>query len=1100
MFSKCIRPVPFICRTPYQRCPTSMNAKSVRSVYVTSGNVKPSRTEKEMEVISDPEVFLDMDVAAEEVVMEDEVGAEVVLQASVDDVNRVHSLDLLSPSNLEQLWYPEDSSEDEHGFEEHRLAQSEKDNMGASCYQDGCLCWECGKCFQSLQMLMQHFRTHKAQVRCNMCRVTFRRMVSLSLHLENVHNNIVLYCTACHLAFKSKWEFNKHLEKHSGFELTPVVVGSLPKSYTSSEISEEIKSELGGLATKLENCETDSFSIPPGENLRNSIQESSSLPALVAKDHAYENRTDNGTVTTNYALRVRHTKTVTMVFPRESLPESAHQKKVQFFVFRNVDRDQEGTEEGGLDEREEVLQEEGEEKDVKPDPSSLIPPLPETLVSSGCKNPNSQVKQEGVISDSRALMWEGAPVEEEDEFLDDNHSDGGQSVHSQNSDSDSDVSESSTESISSGNSSGSSYHPPQRRVRKCNKKVAVCSICNTFFPDTNALIDHNVRTHPSIKPSRMYVCDSCREVFPQQDIYRSHQCPMKTTTKNQTLLSVPASTSNFFPDPASTPTTTSDPNASSWKDITSIPVMTSRLRPAVTSTAMSINLVTSSSSLVSIPSSNQGSCDVAVREPVRLSVPCPLQNPTLVCPVSMSSGSGLQLPSIMLPSSAPSSQSASMPVMATVVLSGSNAVGRVARVVLQSQGLAFPTPTLTQTVSPKQPVSLSSVPSQVKTVNQTQALPSVQLANLSLRGAIQPHTLIRSSQPPGSAATPLSRPLTVSVRLPNPAKIPISLPSPVPDSVPLRNPAPVSVTFSNSAPVSVPLRNPVPVSVPLRNPAPVSVPLRNPAPVSVPLRNPAPVSVTFSNSAPVSVPLRNPAPVSVTFSNSAPVSVPLRNPAAVSVTFSNSSPGPVPLHPVPASLPFSNSAPVTVRLNMLTPAPANIPLAASIPSQVASGATEPLKILGLYVNCSQELALQQRLNKSWRSKGLFFCRQCGAVSRQPSLGVRHRYLHRGSRRHRCHCGRTFLRRLHLLRHHVQHAEATRFVCAPCGRTFAGAHCLARHKQGRGDRGRKRKRVRKDCQTPFSCDCGQLFQRPTAFLWHKLKNHKSKVELDYRATK
>lgn len=45
-----------------------------------------------MEVISDPEVFLDMDVAAEEVVMEDGVGAEVVLQASADDMSRVRSL------------------------------------------------------------------------------------------------------------------------------------------------------------------------------------------------------------------------------------------------------------------------------------------------------------------------------------------------------------------------------------------------------------------------------------------------------------------------------------------------------------------------------------------------------------------------------------------------------------------------------------------------------------------------------------------------------------------------------------------------------------------------------------------------------------------------------------------------------------------------------------------------------------------------------------------------------------------------------------------------------------------------------------------------
>ncbi|KAG7269036.1 hypothetical protein CRUP_003657 [Coryphaenoides rupestris] len=83
-----------------------------------------------------------------------------------------------------------------------------------------------------------------------------------------------------------------------------------------------------------------------------------------------------------------------------------------------------------------------------------------------------------------------------------------------------------------------------------------------------------------------------------------------------------------------------------------------------------------------------------------------------------------------------------------------------------------------------------------------------------------------------------------------------------------------------------------------------------------------------------------------------------------------------------------------------------------------------------------------------RSKALYTCRQCGAVSRQPSHAVSHRYRHRGCRPHRCQCGRAFLHRLHLLRHCVQHAEATSYICAKCGETFRGAKLLVEHLTGR----------------------------------------------------
>ncbi|XDV40228.1 hypothetical protein PO909_009353 [Leuciscus waleckii] len=151
------------------------------------------------------------------------------------------------------------------------------------------------------------------------------------------------------------------------------------------------------------------------------------------------------------------------------------------------------------------------------------------------------------------------------------------------------------------------------------------------------------------------------------------------------------------------------------------------------------------------------------------------------------------------------------------------------------------------------------------------------------------------------------------------------------------------------------------------------------------------------------------------------------------------------------------------------------------PAQVQA----PLKVVAMFMNQSRHLALQKRREESWRSKTIFPCRHCGAVSRQPSLRVRHRYLHRGSRLYRCQCGRSFQQQLHLLRHQVQHAESVRFVCARCGNTFEGAHKLTWHKR----KHKKGKQAKKKCKAAFDCSCGQMFARPSALLWHMLKNAK-----------
>lgn len=171
-------------------------------------------------------------------------------------------------------------------------------------------------------------------------------------------------------------------------------------------------------------------------------------------------------------------------------------------------------------------------------------------------------------------------------------------------------------------------------------------------------------------------------------------------------------------------------------------------------------------------------------------------------------------------------------------------------------------------------------------------------------------------------------------------------------------------------------------------------------------------------------------------------------------------------------------------------------LVGGVNKSAATGSVSPtmpaLNILAVFKNVSQEVALMKRMNTSWRSKAPYPCRQCGAISRQPSLIISHRYLHRGRRTHQCQCGRAFKHRLHLLRHCVQHAEAASYICVSCGETFTGATLLAEHMNGRLRKGRSagcswKVRVRRKCQMPFSCDCGQLFVRPSAYIWHQIKN-------------
>lgn len=184
--------------------------------------------------------------------------------------------------------------------------------------------------------------------------------------------------------------------------------------------------------------------------------------------------------------------------------------------------------------------------------------------------------------------------------------------------------------------------------------------------------------------------------------------------------------------------------------------------------------------------------------------------------------------------------------------------------------------------------------------------------------------------------------------------------------------------------------------------------------------------------------------------------------------------------------------------------PLIVPASGATDTTPATAASDPESppmptIMAIFENDSKDLALMKRMNTGWRSKASYPCRQCGAIFRQPSLIISHRYLHRGRRSHQCQCGRAFKHRLHLLRHCVQHAENVSYICVSCGETFTGAKLLAEHMKGKSlkksSSGSKQKhKVKKKCKMPFTCDCGQLFFRPSAYIWHQLQNRMKRKRL------
>ncbi|KAK6469784.1 hypothetical protein HHUSO_G32194 [Huso huso] len=584
--------------------------------------------EREEELAADPSAGVAEETVVEDGVtmdadMEVGVGAEVELQEGADSVAPELSVgkELFSQSKWDLSSLSDDSSEEE-GKGNELLSQSKWDlsSLSADSSEDGCktrglrdrgmgagggrVCRECGRSFPSWEELSLHFRDHQPEMTCNICRVVFRRVPSLRLHLSNAHRDASLRCH-CGQAFPAVWDLNLHLASHCSHRELQCELCHMPcptyaklNQHRLMHVPRPPRYQPDRIAGRAAGTAT-----PPtaGASLAGSPQggfpsrpvETPSLPPTTTQeeewgDHAYvyKNRKRN-----NFAVVVRSVNSVTLRFPRDSVAEENRDKKIHVVVVRNVTgRKTEGIkqEEGGGDGDGRPAQvqgyraienpaEEEEEEDVKPDVSSLVPPLPAALSSPALRSQDALKEEESscppALPDPALGDSETESIAESNPVLPESSSD----------------SDSLPQGDSDGNSSGSSYRPRKRRgssgvgggtgrnqpcsfqkpprpirpnpssttappaadtashtaspskcphcgiaysspslmlrhAQSCPERpvTVTCELCSLTFPSQNSLIQHKAQGHHCV---RMYACHLCREVFPDFVIFSRHDCP-----------------------------------------------------------------------------------------------------------------------------------------------------------------------------------------------------------------------------------------------------------------------------------------------------------------------------------------------------------------------------------------------------------------------------------------------------------------------------------------------------------------------------------------------------------------------------------------------
>ncbi|KAL2084320.1 hypothetical protein ACEWY4_019838 [Coilia grayii] len=993
-----------------------------------------------------------------------------------DDVSTLHP---------DQWQLSEASSDSDHGLEaspDGVSSQSQVLQLLPS--QRSHVCWECGEGFTTLHNLLEHFQGHKTAGRCHLCQVTFRQGTSLALHLENAHRQGSLACpfTGCGAQPRNRWHLNQHLEMcHAGKCVGAVVA-----------VEEEVMEEEEQLTEAGQSC-------APERHLQ---------PSVVC-DHAYHMPENMDQVRTDHTYNDRHKTTGPADMGQQYDTPSVNQRKHQPVASSNT---QQRCMNSSAGQAKVVKVEEGFLEECAPIQWDEDEDFAEEEVGKGSE---TSCSTEGDESD--------------EDFDDDDCEDGssdslppGDSLyvpeHGLSSASDS-GSDSETDSLSSDCSDYNSYlksdmympykkQPDTKPVVKPSPAITTsqtgrkCPHCGLGpFLDLRPHMtrcclrgpDKCMKCWKAYGHSMDFICVVCKETFSGWASCKKHICtvnaPAVSSAQNRPASNGqpaepkrPASCFTLTPAQFSKIVSLLPPGVIYTQAQPTIVTQTRALSSAgftVVHNNRTVNVVSPASPLV-IQNAGQVSPQVATKLP-----PCP---------------------------SAPGGSDSTFSVVKIIVPKNKGPAGNLA--IPANSNAIVPA---SQTAAGSEGVT--PAPSQIVSSPSTQAVN--QLAS--------PPVLFRLPGPlplpaPTALPAPRQRGAASAVLVCGQASGRAPVPSTAHNQGPVRVAAPTvacstAPAQSMSTIAGMMFRIPGPdlskaVFVPNHSlgatkpcvghlvpmPSAGGKPGVVPAQLAVlPQRCPAPPPVTVSGAAGhhVSSQASSAVPSQVSVSNTVCTKTSSTSllPPQASVTHSTTVFVSANLPPSvrPPSVKMAASAPIQAAPNAVSVTPRRpIQPAPTCSSSLSATGVPQLKILFMFLNQSRELAQEQRKRTRWHYKSIFTCRQCGAISRQPSLGVLHRYRHlvAGKRRqqgrhYRCRCGRRFQARLHLLRHQMVHAEATRYICGPCGDTFEGARQLARHKVTCLRLMERSNHL--DCCKPFVCSCGLRFVRPSALLWHKLNN-------------
>ncbi|XP_062322142.1 mucin-2 [Osmerus eperlanus] len=955
-------------------------------------------------------------------------------------------------------------------------------------------CLECNKKFISSKRLIEHSKLHDGEATCNICQVIFSRAISLSIHLQNAHHPSLLSCQTCKLTFSNLWQLNKHIGIHRTTRISP------------QNQDDNLKNGFDRLEEALLN-KPDIVDIVKDHTYSRLIISEDKM-----KDHSYNRK-----------------------YPSNGKPDSAALNPAVNGKLKWVREESDVTdwdEEPGCFESKVKTQSTGETDSSitkvtgkpsltsSPGDSSLTSGTEDCILNCSTSSTSSTGKTETTVTTETASETEsclmkspserergrrrrfcrvseivGEGEEEEEEDQDDDNQ---EEQNEDSSDSDfkpDDISNSDSESSSGstfGRSSLSSICTQSKRnqsapgrpsaitdarlnqcvhckggpfmdmeclLERCTKMVHFqCTFCIAYFPTQEALMQHSLQSHQK----RIPLSEDCGKVLPTNGTMSEHCC-LQNQFRQTLVPTVPAQGMPpvLSPAPAKTPPHPLFLTLVQKPALTPAPALPLVQKPALTP-APALPLVHKTAltpapalPLVQKPALTPAPALTLVQKPALL--PAPARPPALPLDPALTL---VQKPA--LPPALPL-----VPALTPVPTQKVNNVGTP----LQSNkcpycgnGPFFSMEHHMQNCEKRISfqcflckalfsTNASIVEHLVKTHNakvvsaggssDTLQNPGNQASTLVCKSAAAVQTSISSSQPSTSSSQPSTKPEPVS--------------------------AMVSVVHSHPSGGQMTMGKKV-LQGSQAKVHPTTTHVATPTKLSSTQVTPPTQTDTTST------------PVLHTVGNLIQGILQVRP----FVRTNNQAPVLAPASATP--LPPSSDPAAKTKKQYSFSAPAIAPATAkpSTPSPA------PLKILTVFKNESRELALLKRLKMSWRSKSVHRCRQCGVVSRQPSLIVRHRYLHRGLRPHRCHCGRAFHCQLYLLRHCIQHAEATSYICVTCGETFVGAQVFARHRAGtlrkaRVMGGRRRWRPKKKCHVPFSCHCGRTFKRPSSYLWHQLRN-------------